>query len=415
MDQLHSPETLRLASRKKLAIAVLLVLGLLGAVWGTNRGLSPSLALREIKVSQVRRGNISNTINASGVVIPVHEQQVSSPSATRITEVLVKAGQEVQAGQLLLKLDARALTLSMENLQEQIDQQDNLSKRLSLELTQKLKGLASEIELLELDLASAKVMVERHQKMRAIGATSASDFAAAQLAVRKLEVQLRQHREAIQDNQRVTQTTLAGASLQRVILQKQREQTQTLIDETQVKAPISGMLTWLMADAGASLASGQMLAKVSELHNFRVEATMSDFYARFLSTGQSVCLGYSGEVLRGTVHLILPEIQDGTLKLLINLDQPGHPLLRDKLRVDVNIVTEEKNNVLLVDNGVALNGQGPQGVYVITNGVAQKRTLDLGLSDGEHVEVRNGALAGERIIVSETNAFKHLDRIRVHK
>jgi HlyD family secretion protein len=415
MDQLHSPETLRLARRKKVVLTLLILLGLLGAVWGTNRGLSPSLALSEIKVSGVRRGNISNTINASGVVIPVHEQQVSSPTATRITEVFVKAGQEVQAGQLLLQLDARALTLSLENLQEQIDQQDNLSKRLSLELTQKLKGLASEIELLELDLASAKVMVERHQKMRAIGATSASDFAAAQLAVRKLEVQLRQHREAIQDSQRVTQTTLAGANLQRVILQKQREQTQTLIDETQVKAPISGMLTWLMADAGASLASGQMLAKVSELHNFRVEATMSDFYARFLSAGQPVRVGYSGQVLRGTVHLILPEIQDGTLKILINLDQPGHALLRDKLRVEVNIVTEEKNNVLLVDNGVALNGQGPQGVYVIANGYAQKRTLDLGISDGEQVEVRSGAQAGERIIVSETNAFKHLDRIRVRE
>jgi HlyD family secretion protein len=415
MDQLHSPETLRFTRRKKLTLTVLLAVGLFGAVWGTNRGLSPSLALSEIKVSGVRRGNINNTISASGVVIPVHEQQVSSPSQTRITEVLVKAGQEVQAGQLLLKLDARALTLSLENLQEQIDQQDNLSKRLGLELTQKLKGLASEIELLELDLASAKVMVERHQKMRAIGATSASDFAAAQLAVRKLEVQLRQHREAIQDSQRVTQTTLAGASLQRVILQKQREQTQTLIDETQVKAPISGMLTWLMADAGASLVSGQMLAKVSELHNFRVEATMSDFYARFLSAGQPVRVAYSGQVLSGTVHLILPEIQDGTLKLLINLDQPGHALLRDKLRVDVNIVTEEKSNVLLVDNGVALNGQGPQAVYVITNGYAQKRTLDLGLSDGEQVEVRGGAQAGERIIVSEINAFKHLDRIRVHE
>jgi HlyD family secretion protein len=413
MDQLHSPATLRFTSRKKIALALALLIALLSVLWLLNRGLSASLDLHEIKVSVVRRGKISNTVNASGVVIPVHEQQVSSPTATRITEVLVKAGQEVQAGQQLLTLDASALILTLENLQEQIDQQDNLRQRLGLELAQKLKALASEMELLELDLASAKVLVGRYQKMRAIGATSAADFAAAKLNVRKLQVQLRQHQEAMQDSRRVTETTLEGARLQRVILQKQRAQTQTLIDETRVKAPISGMLTWLMADAGASLVSGQMLAKVSELRNFRVEATVSDFYARFLSAGQPVRIAYSGQVLDGTVHLILPEIQDGTLKLLINLAQPDHALLRDKLRVDVNIVTAEKSDVLLLDVGVALNGQGRQALYVIRDGVAQKRTLDLGLSDGAQVEIRSGAEVGDRIIVSETTRFKHLERIRV--
>jgi HlyD family secretion protein len=140
---------------------------------------------------------------------------------------------------------------------------------------------------------------------------------------------------------------------------------------------------------------------------------VSDFYARFLSAGQPVRIGYSGQALDGTVHLILPEIQDGTLKLLINLAQPDHALLRDKLRVDVNIVTAEKSDVLLLDSGVALNGQGRQALYVIRDGVAQKRTLDLGLSDGAQVEIRSGAQVGERVIVSETTSFKHLERIRV--
>lgn len=366
-------------------------------------------------VSVVRRGAISNTINASGVVIPVHEEQVAAPMQTRITRVLVKAGQEVKAGQLLLELDDNSVRLVLDNLQEQIDQQENLVKRLNLELGQKLKALASEIELFELDLASAKVLVERHQKMRAIGATSASELAAAELTVRKLEVQLRQHHEAIIDTRRVAETTIEGARLQRAILQKQLEQSQQLAAETQVRAPMTGMLTWLLADEGASLASVQMLAKVSELRNFRVEATVSDFYARYLSAGQRVHVLYSGLDLPGQVHIILPAIQNGSLKLLVNLAEPTHAMLRNQLRVDVNIITEEKANVLLADTGPAINGQGRQEVFVIANAVAEKRTLDFGLSDGNAVEVRAGAAVGDRIIVSDISRYKHLARIRVRE
>jgi HlyD family secretion protein len=415
MDQALSPAQIRRGTRNKWIAALSVLLVLLAAAWGVNRLVSPSLAFEDLKVSVVRRGNISNTINASGVVIPVHEEQVSSPSATRVMRVLVKAGLEVQAGQVLLELDPSAVRLEIENLQEQIDQQGNLSKRLNLELTQKLKTLASEIELLRLDLESAKVLVSRYQKMRLIGATSASDLAAAELAVRKIEVQLRQNQEAQADNRRLTDATIEGAKLQQTILQKQRDQRVLLAKEMQVKAPIAGMLTWLMADEGASLVAGQMLAKVSVLRNFRVEASVSDFYARYLSSGQRVRVGYSGQILMGEVHLILPEIQNGTLKLLIDLSEPDHSTLRNKLRVDVNIVTEEKADALIFDTGPAINGSGRQAIFVIANGVAHKQSLDIGLGDGDAVEVRSGARLGDRVIVSDTTRFKHLESIRVRE
>jgi HlyD family secretion protein len=415
MDQALSPEAVRAGTRNKVVIALAVGLSLFACVWGLNRWLRPSLDFDELRVSVVRRGAISNTINASGVVIPVHEEQVAAPMQTRITRVLVKAGQEVKAGQLLLELDDSSVRLVLDNLQEQIDQQENLSTRLKLELGQKLKTLASEIELLELDLESAKVLVERHKKMRAIGATSASELAAAELSVRKLDVQLRQHHEAIIDTRRVAETTIEGARLQRAILQKQFGQSQQLAAETQVRAPIAGMLTWLLADEGASLANGQMLAKVSELRNFRVEATVSDFYARYLSAGQRVRVLYSGLELPGEVHIILPAIQSGSLKLLVNLAEPTHAMLRNQLRVDVNIITEEKANVLLADTGPAINGQGRQDVFVIANAVAEKRALDFGLSDGNAVEVRAGSTEGDRIIVSDVSRYKHLARIRVRE
>ena len=83
--------------------------------------------------------------------------------------------------------------------------------------------------------------------------------------------------------------------------------------QAQVRAPFAGMATSLLTEVGASVEAGQQVAKVSELRNFRVEATVSDFYARYLEAGQRVRVVYSGQSLAGRVQTVLPEIKDGTV------------------------------------------------------------------------------------------------------
>jgi HlyD family secretion protein len=152
---------------------------------------------------------------------------------------------------------------------------------------------------------------------------------------------------------------------------------------------------------------------VSELNNYRVEATLSDFHARQLAAGQPVRVEQNGEILAGRVHTILPEIQNGTIKLLVDLEQPHNPHLRNKMRVDVNVVTASRAHVLVIDNGAAFNGKGRQPAFAVHEGAANKTWIELGSSDGKLVEVVNGARPGDRFIVSDTSAFKDLDSIRI--
>lgn len=413
MDQPISAHTLTRRQRLRMAATVGALALLLVSAWGVNRVISPSVARDELRIARVHRGSIANTINAAGVVVPVHEEQVPSPIQTRLARVHVKAGQVVAAGALLLELDDRTIRLAIDNLDEQIAQQEIRVQALTLEMRQKQKQLASQIELLGLDLASAKVRLGRFQRLQKIGASSASDLNAAELVVQRTEIELRQHRESVADTRLATETSIRGAQLQKAVLQKELAQQKLLLAQTQVRAPFAGMLTWVLTDTGASVQAGQLVAKVSELNNYRVEATASDFYARYLEPGQPVRVLYSGQVLPGRVQTVLPEIQNGTVTLLVALDQPNHPLLRHRLRVDAHIVTDQKADALVADTGPAFNGRGPQAIYVISGGMAHKRQLDVGLGDGNAVEIISGAKAGEQLIVSDTSRFKHLDSIRI--
>lgn len=413
MDQTISQVVLQKRRRQRWMIALIILMGVCGASWGVNRLVGQSVSQAELRVSTIRIGHIDQTVNASGVVVPVREEQISSPTQTRIKKVLAKAGQPVKAGELLMLLDDQAVRVAMDNLREQMTQQEIRVQSLSSELDAQLKKIASEIELLELDLQANKVKLARFQKLGATGITSQVDVQAAELAVKRNEVQLRQHRESLIDTRKATQNHIASARLQRSIFEKQMQLQQSLLEQTQVKAPLDGLLTWAMADEGASVSTGQLIARVSELQNFRVEANVSDFYARSLEAGQAVRVEYAGQTLMGQVQTVLPEIQNGTVKLIVSLEQPNHPALRHKLRVETNIIIAQKEQALVADLGVAINGQGRQEVFVVEDGQAVKRQVEFGAGNGKTVEVVSGASAGSKIIVSDVNKFKHLDRFTV--
>lgn len=413
MDQALDPAILRRRRRIRLFAGLFLFAGVVAACWGINRLVRPSLAASEIVVSTVRRGDVASTVNASGIVIPVHEEVVASPAASRVAKVHAKPGQQVEAGQLLLELDDREVRLALDALQEQLAQQENRIALLEVELEQKHKQLASSIELLELDLLSARARQERNRKLRQSGLVSGEDLLTSELNVQRTEIQLRQQREQIADSRRATAGSIDAANLQKAILAKQIAQQERLLRQTRVTAPWTGMLTSLVQEEGASVAAGQLLARVSEMNNYRVEATLSDFHARLLAPGQQVRVEQNGALLAGRVHTILPEIQNGTVKLLVDLAQPHHPLLRNKMRVDVAIVTEQKSGTLVLDAGPAFNGGGVQPAFTVRDGVARRTTLQLGGSDGKLVEVVAGARPGERFIVSDTRTFKDLDSIRI--
>jgi HlyD family secretion protein len=377
--------------------------------------VAPSVSLAEVTLSEVHPGRVADTISATGTVIPVHEESVASPAATRIVKVVARPGKQVAAGELLLALDDKELRLAIDTLKEQLAQQENRVAALTLELAQKRKQLQSAIELLELDLRSAQAKWKRYSALRDSGAVSGEDLLSAELNVTRVQVQLRQQHEQIEDARKSTSTAIEGARLQKAILEKQLAQQQLQLELAQVRAPFSGVLTWVNEDEGASVAAGQAVARVSDMQNYRVEATLSDFHAHRVAAGQAARIEQGGVTLLGHVQTVLPEIKDGTMKVLVALDQPHHPQLRNKLRVDVAIVTEGATDGLVAITGPAINGRGQQQLFVVRGGTAQRTSVEIGAGDGHVVQIASGARAGDRIIVSDMKRFDGIDTIRIHQ
>jgi HlyD family secretion protein len=326
---------------------------------------------------------------------------------------VAKPGQQVHAGDLLLQLDDHALRLVVEGLHDQLSQEAARITGLGQDLAQKNQQVQASIELLELDQRAARAKWTRYQQLRDTGAISAENLLAAELNVQRIEIQLRQQHEQIEGNRRASQSAIEGARLQKSIFENQLQQQEQLLAQTEVRAPFTGVLTAVMVEEGASVATGQQLVRVSDLSHYQVEASLSDFHAQSLAVGQLVRVVHDGAPLGGHVHTVLPEIQNGTVKLIVELDRPSDPILRNKLRVDVAIVAEHRSDTLVIDQGPALNGQGPQSLFVVRDSVARRASITIGACDGRSAEVRAGATAGDQIIISDMRSYRDLDSIRI--
>jgi len=412
MDRALSAEKLSARARRRWVGVALAVGAVLVAVLGLRRLIEPSVDRDEIRTSIVESGEVVASISAAGQVVPAHEQLVSALFASEVVEVLVQPGTEVEKGDPLLRLDSRDLELEISNLTDQLALARNQREGRLLELQKSLDEARSRHELLQVDLESRGATLARQRALAADGLIADGALLEAQLDVKRTTAELEQLERVMANAEASARTALERIDLETSILSQQLAGRTRLLSEATVSAPRSGVVTWLLDEIGASVVSGAPLARVADLTAFRVEAGVSDFYASQLREGLAARVTVGDETLDAEVEAILPTVEGGSMKLIVGLAEPGHPQLRPRLRVDVEVVTGSEPDALSVRNGPAL-GAGTRFLYRIERGWAIRTPVKLGLASRHRVQVISGLQAGDEVIISDTRDLHHLDEFRV--
>ena len=229
----------------------------------------------------------------------------------------------------------------------------------------------------------------------------------------KMRVEIEQIDAEIVSLEARREADLERLELDLSILDKQRADQARRVAMSTVTAPQDGIVTDLVRDVGAVVSEGQALATIAAADAFRVEASVSDFYGPELKPRQRVRISSSASELGGYVTRILPTADSGRLDLFIELDDPAAPAFHMNLRVDVEIITAEKPDVLKVRRGPALEGAGLTEVLVIEGDRAVRTPVRLGMSERQAIEIVHGLEAGDRVIVSDTSGYEGLTEIRI--
>ncbi|WP_299644698.1 efflux RND transporter periplasmic adaptor subunit [Devosia sp.] len=364
-------------------IAVVVVVGAGAAGWLVFGAPAKDQVPR---TTPVARGNLEETVLASGVIEANSLVSVGAEVSGRIKTLNVKLGDDVKAGDVIAEIDS----LNQQNAVK--------AAQASLANTEAQKTIQTA------NLAQAKTALDRAAKLNPQKLISDADYQAAQLAVQTAEGQL----QAVE-----AQIEQAGISVDAAKLN---------LDRTKIVAPSDGTIVAVSVEVGQSINannSSPTIVKIANLDRMVVKAEISEADVPRVEAGQKVyftILGDPDTRINATLSSIEPapsSIAEDTSTSsssagtaiyyngLFDVDNPDHKL-RISMTAQVTIVLRTAHDVLTVPAS-ALTRKTPDGSYIVPVWNQQKEAVEphkikIGLNNNVTAEVVAGLEEGDLVV-----------------
>lgn len=413
MDKVIEAAVINRRKRKTLWI-ILLIIGIIAAAVVLLRySFASEIKKSAITTAVVERGNIENTITASGEILPEFEEVITSPINASVQNVLLDAGIAVKAGQSVLTLDKTASQTEYEKLKFGLESKRNDVRKLQLELSKSFYDIKSNNSIKQLRISSLEADVENAKRLYKAGGGTREDVEKAELNLKVARLEKQQLENEIKSKQQTMQVEIREAEIAASIQQNDLQELERKLKLANIVASRDGVVTWVNKNIGAAVHEGDALARIANLSSFKVQGTVSDSYLDQLHNGITAIIRINETQLRGTVINIQPTVQNNLVTFDIQLEERNNKLLRPNLKAEVFLVTSSKSDVLRVTNGPAFKGAATQDIFVLNNGKAERRTVKIGMSNFDHVEIMDNVKPGDVIITSDMSAFKNAKAITI--
>lgn len=403
-------------AHKKKKVGIIISIGLLvllSAVLLMRYFIAPSLTAAEFNTAVVEKGNIENTINATGEILPEFEEVLTSPINASLRQVLMDAGNKIKAGQSILTLDKSSAETEFNKLKFQIESKENEIRKLKLDLSKSFYDIKSNNSIKQLRISSLNDAVANAKRLFKAGGGTREGIEQAELNLRVAELEKKQLENEISSKQQTMKIEITEAEIALAILRNDQVALKRKLDLANVIATRAGVVTWVNKNIGATIREGEPLARIADLASFKVAGSISENSLDQLTLHMPVLIRFNEVLLRGQVVNISPAVNNGIVAFDVQLEERNNRLLRPNMKVDVFLVTATRNGVTRVVNGPVFKGAEDQDIFVLSKGKALKRKVKTGLSNFDFIEILSGLQPGEVIITSELKGFTNTREITI--
>lgn len=399
--------------RKTILYSLIAVLILVLTIWLVRYAFATTLTKKDIVTAVVETGNIENTISATGEILPEFEEIITSPIKASIKNVMMDAGKNVNAGESILELDKSATQTDFEKLKFQVEEKHNDVTKLRLELDKSFYDLKSNNDIKQLKINSLEADVENAKRLYKAGGGTKEDIEKAELDLKVAQLEKQQLENEIKSKQQTMQVEMKQSEIDAAIEENDLSELKRKLDQANIVTSRAGVITWINKNIGASVNEGDQLARVADLSSFKVAGSISDSYLDQLHPGMTAIVKINDQQIRGIVTNIYPAVQNGIVSFDVRLDEQNNKLLRPNLKADLFLVTSSKTNVMRIANGPAFRGASTQDVFVLNGNTATKRTVHIGMTNFDYVEVKDNLKPGDVVIISDMSDYKNSKEITI--
>lgn len=413
MDREISKEVQRKEQRKQFIRIGTAVGGFIVLIVVVISMLQTSLKRKDLNISTVDKGVIEVSVSASGKVIPAFEEIINSPINSRIVEVYKRGGDSVDVGTPILKLDLQSAETEYN---KQLDEEQMKSLQLEQQRVtnhNKLSEMEMNLKVSRMELDRKAVELRNERYLDSLGAGTTDKVRQVELDYNVSILKLKENEQKYKNEQALTEADLKVKELELNIFRKSLAETRRTLEDAQIRSPRKAILTYVNNEIGSQIGQGAKVAIVSDLSHFKIEGEIADTYGDRIAAGSKAVIKIGSEKLDGTVSDVTPLSKNGVISFTVQLEEDNHKRLRSGLKTDVYVMNAVKDDVLRIANSSYYVGKGEYELFVVNGNQLLKRKVQLGDSNFEYVEVVSGLQEGDQVIVSDMNAYKDKNKLKI--
>ena len=365
---------------KKILLGTLLIALMGSSVWWLNRpapGKSAGSAPVPVRVVQVLQQDVPRYINGIGAVLSLHSVIIRPQIDGILTDIRVKEGQTVNAGDLLATLDDRSIKASLDQARAQLGQN-------------------------QAQLQVALVDLKRYQLLSVDNGVSRQTLDQQQALVNQLKA-----------SAQGDQATIAAAQVQ--------------LSYTQIQSPVSGRVGIRAVDAGNFLrvSDAQGLFSVTQIDPIAVEFSLPQqqlplLHELLMAEQPARVKAFIGNadnsatpLGEGRLSLIDNQVSatTGTIKAKAQFDNPTQSLWPGQL-VNVEIQTGLQRDALVVPPQVVQRGLDNYFVYRVSGDKVETVPVQLTFQDTE-LSIITGVNPGDALVSDGQSRLKPGSRVEI--
>ena len=413
MDREISKEVQRKEQRKQFIRIGTAVGGFIVLIVVVISMLQTSLKRKDLNISTVDKGVIEVSVSASGKVIPAFEEIINSPLNSRIVEVYKRGGDSVDVGTPILKLDLQSAETEYN---KQLDEEQMKSLQLEQQRVtnhNKLSEMEMNLKVSRMELDRKAVELRNERYLDSLGAGTTDKVRQVELDYNVSILKLKEDEQKYKNEQALAEADLKVKELELNIFRKSLAETRRTLEDAQIRSPRKAILTYVNNEIGSQIGQGAKVAIVSDLSHFKIEGEIADTYGDRIAAGSKAVIKIGSEKLDGTVSDVTPLSKNGVISFTVQLEEDNHKRLRSGLKTDVYVMNAVKDDVLRIANSSYYVGKGEYELFVVNGNQLLKRKVQLGDSNFEYVEVVSGLQEGDQVIVSDMNAYKDKNKLKI--
>jgi len=418
MDIPRGEEVARNRRIRRIITGVIIVVGVVATTFALSRlkPAAPTVDRAVVMIDTVKRGELLRQHRGLGTLVPEDIRWIPATTQGRVERRLVQPGTHVKADTVLLELSNPELEQNLQDAELQLKaaeaDQANLRKQLETELLNQRAQAAT----VQANYHEAKLQAETDAQLSKEGLTSELNYKKSKLRAEELATRNEIELQRVAVTADAARARLAAQQAQVDQRHALYELRKKQVEALKVRPGMDGVLQVLPVEVGEQVAPGTRLARVADPTRLKAEIRIAETQAKDVLIGQKAIIDTRNGVVEGHVSRIDPAVQAGTVTVDVAFDAALPAGARPDMNVDGTIEIERLQNVLYVGRPVQGQPNSTVGLFKLIEGGGEaiRVQVKLGRSSVNTIEILEGLVEGDQVILSDMSAQDNVDRIRLN-